>query len=323
MATGDAGDAASGAIAGASIGTMIAPGIGTAVGAGLGGIGGYLFGGSDSGPSYSPDRANFELPGYGRMGHEYNSMLRQGGRSAPQAHVSGFRGDQAQLAQMLQNQARGNGPGQRIAQMQAEQQVDRGLGQQLASARSARPGQSAMAARNAAMASGQLQGQGAQAATLGGLQAQQQAVGSLGNVLAQGRGQDQALSMGNANLRYQTMGLDDRRQMELLRQRLQMNGMRQQGGIAYEGARQGQSNFEASQPSDWDRVLGAAQGFGQAYMQQNAGGSTSGGGGGGGGGGGYQLSSLPNPGSGYQNPVNPNASGQYDDENLYRTLMGA
>ncbi len=218
------------------------------------------------------------------MRNQYRGLLGEGPRRAPQAGQSGFRGDQSQLAGMLMGQAQGDGPGQEIARQQAGNQVDRGLGQQLAMARSGRPGQSAMGARNAAMAAGQLQGQGAQAATMGGLQAQQSAIGQLGGVLQGARGQDLQRSLSNASLRQQTMGLDDARQMELLRQQLQMNQASQQGGISFENARGGRFGTEAgiygmdlAQPTDQERMLGAAQGIGQAYMQYRAGSAPSGG----------------------------------------------
>ena len=275
MARGSGGDVAKGVAGGATTGAAFGP-YGMIAGGVIGGGLGYLYGGKDKPKyEYDPNQANFGLPGYDGMNSQYGSMLGQGPRSAPQAGQSSFRGGQGQLAQMLMAQSRGRGPGQEIARMQAETQVDRGLGQQLAGARSARPGQSAMAARNAAMASGQLQGAGAQAATMGGLQAQQSAIGSLGNVLGQARGQDQSLAMGNANLRYQTMGLDDSRQMEVLRQRLAMNQAQQSGNISYEGARAGKAgvefNYAASQPSSMEQYMGAAQGMGQAYMQSRAG----------------------------------------------------
>lgn len=308
MAQSKGGAAASGAMTGASLGTMIGgPGIGTAIGAGLGGLGGYLFGGgSDPEYGYDPNQANFQLPGYEGMRDQYGNLLGQGPRTAPQAGVSGFRGDQRALGQMLMGQAQGQGPGQEIARMQAERQVDRGLGQQLAGARSARPGMSAMAARNAAMASGQLQGEGAAAATMGGLKAQDMAVGRLGSVLAQGRGQDIQRNLANAQLRYQTMGLDDRRQMELLRQQLMMNQMQQTGNIGYERALQGRANaqfgYDAAQPSDWDRAMGAAQGLGQAYMMQKAGSQP--------GGAPQSQYSRPNTGggTGYYGTTDPNKS---------------
>lgn len=132
------------------------------------------------------------------------------------------------------------------------------------------------------MASGQLQGQGAQAATMGGLQAQQSAIGQLGGVLQGARGQDIQRNMGNAQLQYQTMGLDDARQMELLRQQLQMNQMQQQGGMGYESA-MGQkygAGMAQNKPTGYERLMGSAQGLGQAYLQYRAGQNPQGGGGG-------------------------------------------
>lgn len=205
------------------------------------------------------------------MSEQYGSMIGRGPRNAPQMGGSGFRGDQRQLAGMLMGQARGNGPGQEIARQQAQIATDRGLGQQLAMARSGRPGGSAMAARNAAMASGQLQGQGAQAATMGGLQAQQSAIGQLGGVLKGARGQDQNRELMNARLRFDTMGLDDKRQMELLRQQLQMNRFEQMGGIEQMREQGLQGRHDSTQPSEMDRWLGLAQGALQANMQQQAG----------------------------------------------------
>jgi hypothetical protein len=268
---GGLGDMAQGALAGGAIGGPW----GAVAGAGAG----LLMGGGadDEKRQYDPNQDNFMLPGYGDTRSQYSNMIGQGPRGAPQAGVSGFRGDQRQLSGMLFDQARGQGPGQEIAQRQASQQVQQGLGQQMAMARSARPGQSAMAARNAAMAGGQLQGAGAQAASMGGLAAQQSAIGQLGGVLQGARGQDLQRNISNAGMQQQQMSMDDSRQMELLRQRMMMDQMQQQGGQAYENARMGGTNLALQQPSDWDKILGAAQGFGQSRMMMGAG---SGGGGG-------------------------------------------
>lgn len=226
---------------------------------------GWLGGGNDA--QWDPDRENFNLPGYGGMRDQYGDMLGRGPSSAPQMGQSGFRGDQRQLSDMLMQQAQGQGPGQRIADMQASQQVDRGLQQQLSGARSARPGGSAMAARNAAMASGQLQGAGAQAATMGGLQAQQQATGQLGAVLQGARGADQNMALQNARLQFDTMGMDQNRQLELLRQQQELARAQQQGGQAYEQSLGNRFGVQSAQPANWERALGAAQGLGQAYIQ--------------------------------------------------------
>ena len=242
------------------------------------------------GGKWDPDRANYDVPGYEGMRDQYGQMIGQGPRTAPQAGQSGFRGDQQQLGNMLMQQAQGQGPGQEIARRQAAMQVDRGVGQQLSGARSARPGGSAMAARNAAMASGQLQGAGAQAASMGGLQAQQQAVGQLGAVLQGARGQDQNLALSNAQMQMSQMGMDDQRQLELLRQQLQLGGMQQQGGQAFESALGQKYQIAQSQPSNFEKGLGALQGAGQAYMQMQSGGMA-----GGMGGGGFSARQAPGP----------------------------
>lgn len=270
MASWDWGSATGGGLAGATAGSALGP-VGAGVGGALGFIGGGLFGGDERGSQWAPDRNDYNLPGYENIQGRYGSRLNQGPRSAPQLGQSEFRGDQRTLADMLLAQSRGQGPGQEIARQQAMQQVDRGMSQQLAGARSARPGQSAMAARNAAMASGQLQGAGAQAATMGGLQAQQQAVGALGGVLQGARGQDLARMGQNAELQYKTMGLDDAREMELLRQSLAAAQAQQQGGIAYQGHLAGRYGAAQGQPTDFERIMGAAGGLGQGLLQMRAG----------------------------------------------------
>jgi hypothetical protein len=76
------------------------------------------------------------------------------------------------------------------------------------------------------------------------------------------------------------MGLDDARQMELLRQQLAMNRAQQGGGIAYEGQLGRKYGIDrpidAAEPTDQERWLGAAQGLGQAYLQYRAGQSPQG-----------------------------------------------
>ena len=276
MASGadQASGAASGAMAGAAAGAPLGPYGALAGGVIGGGLGWWNSrSGGDKKPDWEPDRNNYNLPGYGDMQSQYGGLLGQGPRGAPQAGQSGFRGDQRSLIDALRAQSEGRGAGQEIARQQAGQMTDRGLGQQLAMARSSRPGQSAMGARNAAMASGQLQGAGAQAATMGGLQAQQSAFGQLGGAIQGARGQDLQRNLGNAQLQYQTMGLDDARQMELLRQQLAMNQSQQKGGWQYEGDQGSKYGYGMAQnkPSSYERLMGSAQGLGQAYLQYQAG----------------------------------------------------
>lgn len=272
------GGAMSGASTGAMIGSVGGP-AGALIGGGVGAVGGAAlgwFGGGGDGPEYGydPNRDNFGVPGFQGMTGQYGDIAGQS-RNAPQVGGSSFRGGQQNYINMLNAQAQGQGAGQQIARDQAQIATDRGLAQQMAMARSARPGQSAAAARNAAMASGQLQGQGAQAATMGGLQAQQAALGQLGGALGQARGQDLQRNSANAELQYKTMGLDDQRQMEALRQRLQLAGMQQQGNMGYEGAQQQRANaiygYQANQPTAQQQAMGAIQGIGQAYMGMKAG----------------------------------------------------
>jgi hypothetical protein len=257
-------------MAGTSAGSALGP-WGAIGGGALGFIGGGLSGGDERGSQWAPSREDYNLPGYQDIQGRYGGLLGQGPRQAPQIGQSGFRGGQQQLSEMLMAQARGQGPGQEIARQQAQQQVDRGVGQQLGMARSARPGQSAMAARNAAMASGQLQGAGAQAATMGGLQAQQMATGQLGGVLQGARGQDLARAGQQAELDYRTMGLDDARQLELLRQSLGAAQAQQAGGMGYQNMLAGRYGAAQGQPTGFERAMGAAGGLGQGLMQMRAG----------------------------------------------------
>jgi hypothetical protein len=102
---------------------------------------------------------------------------------------------------------------------------------------------------------------------MGGLQAQQTAIGQLGGVLGQTRGQDQNLALQNAAMRQRQFGIDDQRQLELLRQRLSMNQMQQQGGMGYEANVAGRYGVAQGQPTGFERMMGAAGGLGQAITQ--------------------------------------------------------
>src|SRR5690606_23421896 len=127
--------------------------------------------------------------------------------------------------------------------------ADRGVAQQMAMAQSGRPGGGALAARRAAMNAGDINAQATQAAVMGGLQAQLGATGQLGNVLQGARQQDFQRASFNADARLRQTGMNDQRELEALAQRLRLAGMQQQGGMGYEAMRQGQYQFDASQPS--------------------------------------------------------------------------
>ena len=116
-----------------------------------------------------------------------------------QSQHSNFRGNQDQLASMLYNRANGQGPS--VADTAAKQTLQRGMGQQQAMAASARPGNSAMSARQASQQGSNMAGSVAGEAALGRAQESMTAANSLGNVLASARGQDERVNINNANMR--------------------------------------------------------------------------------------------------------------------------
>jgi hypothetical protein len=261
---------AQGAAQGAALGTMVMPGYGTAIGAGLGGLYGYFGGGGGVDRSRGQlDQSQFNLPGYQTQYNTYGRMAESaGGRAAPQAGLSGFRGDQTALVRMLQAQAAGQGPGQDLVRMQAQQVADRGMAQQLAAARGARPsagpGAFMGAAQNAATMQSQVGGQAAQA----GLQAQLGAIGQLSGTLQGARGQDENMSQFNANALLQNRSMNDEKQLELLRQRLLASNMQQQGQVGYQTANLGKN---MATPTDSERYMSALQGGMQAVVMSRAG----------------------------------------------------
>jgi hypothetical protein len=303
--------AVTGGITGASLGGPIGAGIGAVAGGLLGG-----FGGGGAQP-YRPDMGRFVLPGFTSQYGTYGRLAgAAGGRQAPQMAgaqmgESGFRGGQQSLVRMLQQQASGKGPGQALVRMQAQDTADRALKQQLALQAGAAPGGGANAARTAALAGGQLQsavgGQAAQA----GLQAQLGAMGQLGGVLDNARGQDLARAQanmqsqlgtqqGNLTAQMQQTGMNDEKQLELLRQRLAASGMQQQGTMNYEQLKAGSANqmagIQAQQPSFADRTMGQISGLAKMKMLGGSGAPV---GGGGAVGAGYIPNQTLFPGLGY------------------------
>lgn len=245
------------------------------------GIGSVLGGASDflglspykgKAPEYNE---HYQLPGFQSQYDQYGNMANKfGGRQAPQMRESDFRGDQRGLVNMLNAQARGHGPGQELVRRQAQNIADRGAQQQMAMAKAQAPGMGAQSARNAAFGAAQLQsGVGGQAAQAG-LQAQLGAIGQLGQVTGQARGQDLARGQANMQSQLQSRGMNDQAQLEALRQRLQASGMQQQGGLAYE---QNAANYQAArmaQPTGAQTMLGMAQGAGTAYLMGGMGGGA-------------------------------------------------
>lgn len=228
---------------------------------------------------------------YGRLANSYDD------RNAPRANAytageSGFRGNQSQLAHMLMRQAQGHGPGQKLVRMQAQQAADRGMQQQMAMANSGRPGMGAMGARNAMMNSGNIQSQVGGQAAMAGLQAQLGATNQLGSVLQGARGQDlqrgmfnagqqQQGSQFNADAQLRQMGLNDQAQLEALRQRLQLGGMQQQGGLTYEQLLAQHRLGKMGQPTFGQQLMSGGASLGAAYLGAGGGQAAQSGGGGG------------------------------------------
>lgn len=262
---GDWGKAAGGAASGAAAGAALGP-WGAGAGALIGGALGYFSGGEEKNPYADVDKANFAVPGYQGMMQDYNAAV-YGGQPGVSGQ-SGFRGRQVELANMLRAQAQGQGPGQQLAQMRAKQFADRAAAQQMAMAQGQRGGMGALAGRNAAMAAASAQSRAGEQAMQGSLAAQLGATQQLGGVLAGGRGQDISQSQFNASQRNAW-------QQEMMRQRMGLAGMQQQGMMGYEAARTGRyapwQATEANQPSQMDKYLGAMGGFAQGASAWGAG----------------------------------------------------
>lgn len=222
------------------------------------------------------DQGAFSLPGFSSQYDTYGRLAADANhRRAPRASAftardqGQFRGQQGALANMLMQQAQGRGPGQQLVRMQAQNMADRAVAQAAGGARNANPQMAALAGRNAAMAGANAQSQVGGQAAQAGLQAQLGATSQLGDVLGTGRQQDQALSMFNAgqqqnssqfntDARMRQMGMNDARQLELLRQRLATSQMQQQGQMGYQNARVGLAGAQAQVPSFFDKALGGA-----------------------------------------------------------------
>lgn len=196
------------------------------------------------------DRNNYNVPGYGQSYGQYGNLAGQyGGRSSPYA------GQMEGLASQYAREAGGNGIGQRLIRGQAQGMADRGTQQQLSMAASARPGQSGLAYRSAAMNAGNMNSQ------VGGQSAQ--AMGNYQLGAMQGYGQ-QLSQMDDARLRQ--LGLNDSSQLAALQQRLQLQNMQQQGGMNYENNRTQRYGALMGAPTQNEQLLGGLMGLGGAYL---------------------------------------------------------
>lgn len=270
------GKAALGAVAGGPAGAL---------------VGGYwndINKGMERGGEYrGVDRGNFDVPEYVSQRNKYNEIAYADPRQAPQAQARmakerGNRRRQSRIGQMLMAEAKGNGPAQKLARLNAEQMADRGVAQQMAMASSGRPGQGAMASQNAAMNAADIQSRVGEQATNAGLAAQMQAQQLASGHFTGARGQDQNMAQFNsaqrnnmnqfnADARLRQLGLDDRRQMEALGQRLQLAQMQQQGGMEYERNRTQRYGYNMGTPTGMERILGFGVNAGQMAMAMGGG----------------------------------------------------
>lgn len=224
-------------------------------------------------PKGTIDQGAFDLPGFDQQFDQYGGIAGQGPRDVPQVGQSSFRGDQQGLINMLQQQARGEGPGQELVRRQAQGVADRGMAQQLGAARGARAGQGPGAFLGAAQNASNMQSRVGEQAATGGLQAQLGAIGQLGGTLQGARGQDLQRGGMNQSATLQGRGMDDQRQMEALRQRLLASQMQQQGQMGYQQMELGRL---MGQPTMGERVWGLGEKGLEAYIKSQTGGAGGG-----------------------------------------------
>jgi len=212
----DWGQGFQGAAGGAAAGGAIGGPWGALLGGGVGLLGG-LFG--SSGAGQYQDQLKKLAAGYG------NRTAPRG--TAQLAQNSGFRSNQAGLISNLEALARGEGPS--AAQLQMREAMDRAAGAQAGAAAGAggRGVNSGGALRNAMNNTAAIQAQGARDTATLRAQEQFNALGQLGQTLAQGRAADENTSQFNAGAQnqmtqanmdamLQQLGLNDRSQLQAL-----------------------------------------------------------------------------------------------------------
>lgn len=211
------------------------------------------------------DRARVNPFNFDRQYDMYSSFNQEDAKRG--LRQDNFRDRQDWLLQQLKADAAGNGPGQALARMQAQNMADRGAQQQMAMAAAGRPGNSASAGTRAAFNGANIQSAVGGQAAEAGLKARLGALGQMGQAAESARRGDIA-----------QMGLNDQRQLEALRQRLQLTGMRQQGEQWWQG-----NQFQRSmQPSNAERLMGMAGQGAQTYAAIQTGGASNAATGGGG-----------------------------------------
>lgn len=221
----------------------------------LGSLGDALLGNSNRGQRAEDlyggvNKGNYDLPGFQDQYNQYGQLAGQN-RGTP---TSQYDAQQSAFGQQLMNEAQGKGVGQQIIRQNLAEGQGNLARQQQSMAASARPGMGALQARNAAMntadGASKLGGQ----AAFAGSNLQLNSMGQYGNFLQGARQQD-------LDSQLRTMGLNDQRQLELLRQRLQSSGMQQQGGMGYEQNRLGRYGVAAGTPTTGEQILSGATGL--------------------------------------------------------------
>lgn len=243
------------------IGSWISENIGSPVGNFVGGIGDWLGNRSGGQTSKVPDldRNDFNLAGQGGR-DAFTSQQAAGaqGRVAPQAADSSFRGDQQALISRLRGQMSGQDS---LSALQLRDATDANIAQQRSQAASASPGNAAMAQRLAMQNTGRMnQGYGAQAAQLG-IQERNAAANALAGVAQGARGQDQQNNQFNAGAQLQQQGLNDQYGLGMSGLNLGNAQAGLQGSMGYgaqQTARRGQDLGQPVQPTNGERVIGAA-----------------------------------------------------------------
>lgn len=241
-------------------------------------IGGLFKGGG--GPSYQPDRANYDYGSgtAGGYGHQQADAARN--REGPQVgygNADESRGlgmsSRDQMGQHVKGmQQWATDASSSVAAQQFRQQSDEAARQAMAVARSGRGGNIALAQRAGVNAGAQMGQQAAgQAATLRA-QEQQWYQGQIGQMLAQQRAQDlQAQGLDAQQAQYQAMLEMQQRQLndqsalgyDQLAHQAMMGEM--QGGMAYDAAKGGyQSQVDAANERNAAMQRNAAIGLGTA-----------------------------------------------------------
>ena len=209
---------------------------------------GDAFKGNENSEFRTPNKENFDLPGFGAR----DSMLNGWAQDAYNRPGSDFRGDQRALVDRLMRQMNG------VDSMSAahlRRGADANMAQQRSFAASAGPANMAMATRMAMQNAGRAQQDLASQTAMAGIAERNAAAAQMGNVLAGARGQDlsEQQARDQAAMGYAGLGL-------------QNAGMQQNGTMGYEAQRGQRFASLLGLPTTGERVI---SGFGDALKLWN------------------------------------------------------